>query len=78
MVFSEVYNFIRNFIFANFGKTSENNFRSLKQSYPNGDFGREEVEAVLRYALVGRRRVKEQLKKIGGMEFYDVRFRSNG
>jgi ATP-dependent Lon protease len=32
------------------------------------------IEEILRYALVGRRRVKEQLKKIGGMEFYDVHF----
>ena len=46
----------------------------IKLIYPNGDFGRDEVEEVLRYALVGRRRVKEQLKKIGGMEFYDVHF----
>jgi ATP-dependent Lon protease len=46
----------------------------VKLIYPNGDFGRDEVEEVLRYALVGRRRVKEQLKKIGGMEFYDVHF----
>jgi len=29
---------------------------------------------ILEYALEGRRRVKEQLKKIGGMEFYDVHF----
>ena len=28
----------------------------------------------LEYALEARRRVKEQLKKIGGMEFYDVHF----
>jgi ATP-dependent Lon protease len=46
----------------------------IKLIYPNGDFSREEVEEILRYALVGRRRVKEQLKKIGGMEFYDVHF----
>jgi len=46
----------------------------IKLIYPNGDFSRDEVEEVLRYALVGRRRVKEQLKKIGGMEFYDVHF----
>ncbi len=26
------------------------------------------------YALECRRRVKEQLKKLGGMEFYDVHF----
>ena len=32
------------------------------------------MKEILEYALVGRRRVKEQLKKIGGMEFYDVHF----
>ena len=46
----------------------------IKLLYPNGIFTKEEVEEVLRYALEGRRRVKEQLKKIGGMEFYDVMF----
>ena len=35
---------------------------------------KEDIEEILRYALEGRRRVKEQLKKIGGMEFYDVHF----
>ncbi|MFF2444529.1 protease Lon-related BREX system protein BrxL [Priestia megaterium] len=46
----------------------------IKLLYPHGGFTREDVEEVLRYALEGRRRVKEQLKKIGGMEFYDVHF----
>ena len=46
----------------------------LKLLYPHGEYGRDEVEEALRYALEGRRRVKEQLKKIGGMEFYDVHF----
>ena len=46
----------------------------LKLLYPHGEFGAEAVEEVLRYALESRRRVKEQLKKIGGMEFYDVHF----
>jgi ATP-dependent Lon protease len=46
----------------------------LKLIYPNGKFGRDDVAEVLEYALEGRRRVKEQLKKIGGMEFYDVHF----
>jgi ATP-dependent Lon protease len=46
----------------------------IKLLYPNGEFTREDVEEVLKYALEGRRRVKEQLKKIGGMEFYDVHF----
>lgn len=46
----------------------------LKLLYPDGEFGKDEVEEVLRYALAARRRVKEQLKKLGGMEFYDVHF----
>lgn len=46
----------------------------IKLIYPHGELTVEEVEEILRYALVGRRRVKEQLKKIGGMEFYDVNF----
>ena len=46
----------------------------VKLLYPNGEFTKEDLEEILKYALVGRRRVKEQLKKIGGMEFYDVHF----
>ncbi len=46
----------------------------IKLIYPNGEFSKEDLEEVLRYSLEGRRRVKEQLKKIGGMEFYDVHF----
>jgi len=46
----------------------------LKIIYPHGDFDRDAVERCLVYALESRRRVKEQLKKIGGMEFYDVHF----
>ena len=45
-----------------------------KLLYPDGKFTEEEIEEVLKYAIEGRRRVKEQLKKIGGMEFYDVQF----
>jgi len=46
----------------------------LKILYPHGEFDKEAVEKCLKYALETRRRVKEQLKKIGGMEFYDVHF----
>jgi len=46
----------------------------IKLIYPNGNFNKDNLEEILQYALVGRRRVKEQLKKIGGMEFYDVHF----
>ena len=46
----------------------------LKLLYPNEEYDREAVRRCLEYALETRRRVKEQLKKIGGMEFYDVHF----
>ncbi len=46
----------------------------VKLVYPNSDYTKEELEEILRIALEMRRRVKEQLKKIGGMEFYDVNF----
>lgn len=46
----------------------------LKLMYPDGVFEKEDVEEVLVLALEMRRRVKEQLKKLGGMEFYDVNF----
>ncbi|WP_276900741.1 protease Lon-related BREX system protein BrxL [Dialister micraerophilus] len=46
----------------------------LKLLYPDGSFTKEEVEEVLKISLEMRRRVKEQLKKLGGMEFYDVNF----
>ena len=46
----------------------------IKLLYPNGEYSKEQLEEVLRFALEMRRRVKEQLKKLGGMEFYDVNF----
>lgn len=46
----------------------------LKLLYPNEEYDKEAVRRCLEYALETRRRVKEQLKKIGGMEFYDVHF----
>jgi len=45
-----------------------------KLVYPNGEFDKEDIREILTIALEMRRRVKEQLKKIGGMEFYDVNF----
>ncbi len=44
----------------------------IKIIYPHGEYGKDEVEKVLRFSIEMRRRVKEQLKKIGGMEFFDV------
>jgi ATP-dependent Lon protease len=46
----------------------------VKLIYPNGIYNKSDIEEVLRFALESRRRVKEQLKKIGGMEFYEVNF----
>lgn len=46
----------------------------VKLLYPDGEFTKEQLEEILVLALEMRRRVKEQLKKLGGMEFYDVNF----
>lgn len=46
----------------------------LKLIYPDGVFTKDELEEVIQISLEMRRRVKEQLKKLGGMEFYDVNF----
>ncbi|WP_456470957.1 protease Lon-related BREX system protein BrxL [Caminibacter sp.] len=46
----------------------------LKLIHPDEKYTKEDVKEVLEYALILRRRIKEQLKKIGGMEFYDVNF----
>lgn len=46
----------------------------LKLLYPHEEYDKEAVRRCLEYALETRRRVKEQLKKIGGMEFFDVHF----
>lgn len=46
----------------------------IKLIYPDGEFTKEHLEEILKLSLEMRRRVKEQLKKLGGMEFYDVNF----
>lgn len=46
----------------------------VKLMYPDGVYTKEQLEEILKIALEMRRRVKEQLKKLGGMEFYDVNF----
>jgi ATP-dependent Lon protease len=46
----------------------------LKLLYPHDEYDKEAVRQCLEYALEVRRRVKEQLKRIGGMEFFDVHF----
>ncbi|OUP58217.1 protease Lon-related BREX system protein BrxL [Pseudoflavonifractor sp. An184] len=46
----------------------------IKLLYPDGEYSKEQLEKILKISLEMRRRVKEQLKKLGGMEFYDVNF----
>lgn len=46
----------------------------VKLVYPDGKYDKQQLEEIVKIALEMRRRVKEQLKKIGGMEFYDVNF----
>lgn len=46
----------------------------IKLLYPDGEYTKDQLEEILKFALEMRRRVKEQLKKLGGMEFYDVNF----
>ena len=45
-----------------------------KLLYPDGVYNKEDMTEIVTISLELRRRVKEQLKKIGGMEFYDVNF----
>ena len=46
----------------------------VKLMNPDGEYTKEQLEEILKISLEMRRRVKEQLKKLGGMEFYDVNF----
>ena len=46
----------------------------IKLIYPDGLYSKDDLEEILKLALEMRRRVKEQLKKLGGMEFYGVNF----
>lgn len=46
----------------------------IKLLHPDGNFTKEDVREYLTIAMEMRRRVKEQLKRIGGMEFWDTNF----
>jgi ATP-dependent Lon protease len=46
----------------------------IKLLHPDGEVTKAEVEEYLTYAMEGRRRVKEQLKKMGGLEYWDTTF----
>jgi ATP-dependent Lon protease len=46
----------------------------VKILHPHGQISREDLEEILQFALEGRRRVKEQLKKMGSFEYYQTSF----
>ena len=46
----------------------------IKLMHPDGQYTKEDIKEYLEIALEMRRRVKEQLKRIGGMEFWDTNF----
>jgi ATP-dependent Lon protease len=46
----------------------------MKLIYPHGDVSKEELRELLEVAMEGRRRVKEQLKKLGSFEFFQTSF----
>jgi len=46
----------------------------VKLLHPDGNVTDEEIEEYLSFAMEMRRRVKEQLKKMGGLEYWDTSF----
>lgn len=46
----------------------------VKILHPGGDVSQEDLEELLTIAIEGRRRVKEQLKKMGSFEYYQTSF----
>jgi hypothetical protein len=46
----------------------------IKLIYPHGEYAKEELAELIELALEGRRRVKEQLKKMGAFEYHQTSF----
>jgi len=46
----------------------------VKLIYPHGEMSREELAEIVELAVEGRRRVKEQLKKLGSFEYHQTSF----
>lgn len=46
----------------------------VKVLYPHGEVNRDEMAEIMELALEGRRRVKEQLKKMGSFEYHQTSF----
>jgi len=46
----------------------------IKIMYPHGELSRDELAEITELAMEGRRRVKEQLKKLGSFEYHHISF----
>jgi ATP-dependent Lon protease len=46
----------------------------MKLLHPHGQVSQADLEELLRLAIEGRRRVKEQLKKMGAFEYHQTAF----
>jgi ATP-dependent Lon protease len=46
----------------------------MKVIYPHGEISKEELAELVEFAIEGRRRVKEQLKKMGSFEYHKTSF----
>ena len=46
----------------------------VKILHPHGEVSKPDLEEILKFAIEGRRRVKEQLKKMGSFEYYQTSF----
>jgi ATP-dependent Lon protease len=46
----------------------------LKLLHPDGEYSKDELQEYLEFAMEGRRRIKEQLRKMGGLEYWAVNF----
>ena len=46
----------------------------IKLLYPDGEVSREDMAELIDLALEGRRRVKEQLNKMGSFEYHQTSF----
>jgi len=46
----------------------------VKLIHPDGDYKKDELLEYMEFAMEGRRRIKEQLKRLGGIEFFDTNF----
>jgi ATP-dependent Lon protease len=46
----------------------------IKLLHPDGEFSKEELKEYLEFAMEGRRRIKEQLRRMGGLEYWAVNF----